>query len=322
MSEDQQPSLRQIIRALEALEETHTERVQSVRDEYVEYANQERRQRQTADRLLLKRDIHVDVLKEQIEILCTMVNDGRQQLKRDLNNCVTSEPHDILRLLGKHDLVFSEVTWEAWLTTKRRFGAELAKDGDLGQETHAEVLHDRVRELEQGMQRIRSTVNKGIDGDKLATALIGIADIANASLDRRPEPEPQCASCGDVPDHSEAACTGTHPADEIAMELEQELETARSVIETLRAEALKDQAAGEMMAPQHVLDLLKTPQERAVDLTESENRDRSLPAYPGQRCARQGCGGTFDDHVGFVLGHLWDATNTTPMPNTAEEDQS
>lgn len=201
MSEDQQPSLRQIIRALETLEETHTARVQSVRDEYAEYANRERRQREYADRMLFKRDIHVDVLKETVEGLVETINSARTKLKKDLNDCVMSEPQDILRLLGKHDLVLYDITWKAWGTTQERFRAEMAKDADLGQETDAEKLQARVQELEQAVLGMRRMALNAIDGnDEMATAMVIISDMGSGVLHGKniPDEAYPCATCGAV----------------------------------------------------------------------------------------------------------------------------
>lgn len=76
---------------------------------------------------------------------------------------------------------------------------------------------------------------------------------------------------------------------------------------------------------------LQAEVERGNAITEAENRDRSLPVAAGQPCTRGGCGKPHEDHAGWALGHLWDGSNTKPVPtivhpqsapDTAEAEQS
>lgn len=92
-------NLPQIIQALSKLSETHQAEKQTIRDEYCEANLKDKQALERAEWIIERRDSQIELLRDVIFDLCHQVSRAKQQLNRDNQNCIDSDPLEILNLL-------------------------------------------------------------------------------------------------------------------------------------------------------------------------------------------------------------------------------
>lgn len=121
---DELPSIPQIVRALTTLSDRHSDALKAQQVEHERELKTERERKDTLDNALLSRDCLVEELEKVISTLCTRIERTQEQLKRDNQQCVYSEPLELMNLLGR-------TTDPSALISKARESAREAKRKEL-----------------------------------------------------------------------------------------------------------------------------------------------------------------------------------------------
>lgn len=142
MPEDQ-PTIPQIVRALNTLSDRHNDEVRDLKTRHEQEMKELKGRFETVDMALLSRDLVVDELERVIATLCSRIERTHEQLKRDNQQCVYSEPLELMNLLGRsHDPLN--------LTRQAREKARDAKRKELERqeaEQRKREAEDAVREM-------------------------------------------------------------------------------------------------------------------------------------------------------------------------------
>lgn len=102
MRDEEPVPLGRIIRSLETLQERQLKSLQDMQAEHEREMKELKGRRDTLDNALLYRDFLTEELERVIATLCVRIERVQSQLKKDNQNCVFSEPLEILNLLGRN----------------------------------------------------------------------------------------------------------------------------------------------------------------------------------------------------------------------------
>lgn len=98
---EQHPTIPQIVRALTTIDDRRKDSIRALRAEHAAETKKLRDSIDTLDRALLYRDCLVDELETVIATLCSRIERTQNQLKHDNQQCVYSEPLELMNLLGR-----------------------------------------------------------------------------------------------------------------------------------------------------------------------------------------------------------------------------
>lgn len=101
MSEDNHPSIPQIVRALVTLEDRHSTALREQREKHSDALKAKERSLAHASDIIDRRGLQNEVLKGVIENLCSRITRTAEQLRHDNRDAVYSEPLALLNLLGR-----------------------------------------------------------------------------------------------------------------------------------------------------------------------------------------------------------------------------
>lgn len=98
---DENPTIPQIVRALTTLEDRHADELRKLTDAFDKQLKCKQSSLESVDSVFERRTQEISFLKDVIEDLCGRIERTQQQLKRDNQQCVYSEPMDLMYLLGR-----------------------------------------------------------------------------------------------------------------------------------------------------------------------------------------------------------------------------